>query len=64
MTCYSLCVLQSMPNHRANDVVVIENAKQSLEAKFMYGALDMAALSKERVIFFSMYCKLISQTFH
>lgn len=43
--------VQSVPNHRANDVVVLEGSEQVLTAKFMYGALDMSALSKEKVAF-------------
>ncbi|KAK4309749.1 hypothetical protein Pmani_018626 [Petrolisthes manimaculis] len=36
-------------NHRGNDVIVREGAPQSLQARFMYGPLDMVALSGERV---------------
>ncbi|CAD5120699.1 DgyrCDS9263 [Dimorphilus gyrociliatus] len=36
------------PNHRANDVLIAEDKKQLLTAKFMYGILDVA-LSSERV---------------
>jgi hypothetical protein len=30
------------PNHRANDVIVVEGQDQLLRAKFSYGALDFA----------------------
>ncbi|XP_071529993.1 protein retinal degeneration B isoform X3 [Panulirus ornatus] len=36
-------------NHRGNDVIVREGAPQSLQARFMYGPLDMVALSGEKV---------------
>lgn len=36
------------PNHRANDVVVLEDRKQVLKGKFSYGPLDFA-LSSEKV---------------
>ena len=36
-------------NHRANDVIVGDKQKQVLTARFMYGPLDMVALSGERV---------------
>lgn len=32
-------------NHRGNDVIVREGAPQSIQARFMYGPLDMVALS-------------------
>ena len=37
------------PNHRANDVIVLEDRLQVLPARFMYGPLDMVCLSGERV---------------
>jgi len=37
------------PNHRANDVLVREGHAQTLNARFSYGPLDMAALTGERV---------------
>ncbi|CAG5136202.1 unnamed protein product, partial [Candidula unifasciata] len=37
------------PNHRANDVIVLENTPQLLTAKFVYGSLDIASLSGEKV---------------
>ncbi|BFZ04635.1 hypothetical protein BsWGS_07673 [Bradybaena similaris] len=37
------------PNHRANDVIALENTPQLLTAKFMYGSLDIASLSGEKV---------------
>ncbi|XP_069168052.1 protein retinal degeneration B isoform X3 [Procambarus clarkii] len=36
-------------NHRGNDVLVREGAPQSLQARFMYGPLDMVGLSGEKV---------------
>ncbi|XP_068241637.1 protein retinal degeneration B isoform X2 [Palaemon carinicauda] len=36
-------------NHRGNDVIVREGAPQCLQARFMYGPLDMVALSGEKV---------------
>lgn len=36
-------------NHRANDVIVKEGEPQVLTARFMYGPLDMVALSGEKV---------------
>lgn len=32
-------------NHRGNDVIVREGAPQCIQARFMYGPLDMVALS-------------------
>ncbi|XP_055861562.1 protein retinal degeneration B-like isoform X1 [Biomphalaria glabrata] len=37
------------PNHRANDVIVLEDMPQVLSAKFMYGSLDITSLSGEKV---------------
>ncbi|XP_041348927.1 protein retinal degeneration B-like [Gigantopelta aegis] len=36
-------------NHRANDVIVLEDKPQVLSAKFMYGSLDISSLSGEKV---------------
>ena len=36
-------------NHRANDVICAENGDQTLTGRFMYGPLDMVALTGERV---------------
>ncbi|PVD31481.1 hypothetical protein C0Q70_06893 [Pomacea canaliculata] len=36
-------------NHRANDVIVLEDMTQTLTARFMYGSLDIASLSGEKV---------------
>lgn len=36
-------------NHRANDVIVCEGQSQKLQARFMYGPLDMITLAGERV---------------
>ncbi|CAG0888834.1 unnamed protein product [Darwinula stevensoni] len=40
-------------NHRANDVIVGEGMPQVISARFMYGPLDMVALSGEKV---DLYC--------
>ncbi|XP_059163186.1 protein retinal degeneration B-like isoform X4 [Physella acuta] len=37
------------PNHRANDVIVLEDMPQVLTAKFMYGSLDITSLTGEKV---------------
>jgi len=37
------------PNHRGNDIMVVEDHPQILSAKFMYGPLDMTSLSGEKV---------------
>ncbi|XP_066272344.1 membrane-associated phosphatidylinositol transfer protein 1-like [Branchiostoma lanceolatum] len=36
-------------NHRAADIVTLQNTGQSLTARFMYGPLDMVALTGEKV---------------
>ncbi|CAH1186663.1 unnamed protein product [Phyllotreta striolata] len=36
-------------NHRANDVIVLDGAPQTLTARFMYGPLDMITLTGEKV---------------
>lgn len=52
--CWSLDVYSHVfqnvaPNHRANDVIVLEDKPQVLAARFMYGPLDMVSLSGEKV---------------
>ncbi|XP_055385938.1 protein retinal degeneration B isoform X2 [Condylostylus longicornis] len=42
------------PNHRANDVIVLEGQEQKLVAKFMYGPLDMFTLTGEKVDIYVM----------
>ncbi|RUS73636.1 hypothetical protein EGW08_018609, partial [Elysia chlorotica] len=37
------------PNHRANDVIALEDSAQVISAKFMYGSLDITSLSGEKV---------------
>ena len=37
------------PNHRANDVIVLEDSPQVLSARFMYGPLDLVSLNGEKV---------------
>ncbi|CAL4124988.1 unnamed protein product, partial [Meganyctiphanes norvegica] len=36
-------------NHRGNDLIVREGASQTIQGRFMYGPLDMVALSGEKV---------------
>lgn len=36
-------------NHRANDVIAAEDGPQVLVGRFMYGPLDMVALTGEKV---------------
>ncbi|XP_052247564.1 protein retinal degeneration B-like isoform X1 [Dreissena polymorpha] len=45
-TMYKIKNLQ--PNHRGNDVLVVEDGPQKITAKFMYGPLDMTSLSGEK----------------
>ena len=47
-------------NHRANDVIVLEDKEQILSAKFSYGPLDFA-LSGEKVDIFQ--CNQVSKYF-
>ncbi|CAI4230432.1 unnamed protein product [Auanema sp. JU1783] len=37
------------PNHRANDVLVINGLEQNIHAKFFYGPMDLVALTRESV---------------
>ncbi|XP_060064604.1 protein retinal degeneration B-like [Ylistrum balloti] len=37
------------PNHRGNDVIVMEDTDQELSARFMYGSFDVTSLSGEKV---------------
>jgi len=37
------------PNHRANDLIVLEGRPQTLVGRFMYGPLDVVSLSGEKV---------------
>ncbi|XP_063002898.1 membrane-associated phosphatidylinositol transfer protein 3 [Elgaria multicarinata webbii] len=41
-------------NHRSNDVIAAENGPQVLVGRFMYGPLDMVALTGEKVDIFIM----------
>ncbi|GFS12940.1 membrane-associated phosphatidylinositol transfer protein 1, partial [Elysia marginata] len=36
------------PNHRANDVIALEDSAQVISAKFMYGSLDITSLTGEK----------------
>ncbi|CAJ0579026.1 unnamed protein product, partial [Mesorhabditis spiculigera] len=40
------------PNHRANDVLVVSGAEQSVLARFCYGPMDLVALTRETVSVF------------
>lgn len=37
------------PNHRGNDVMVLEDKPQVITARFMYGSYDVTSLSGEKV---------------
>jgi len=37
------------PNHRANDVIVLEGRPQALIGRFMYGPIDVVSLTGEKV---------------
>ena len=37
------------PNHRANDVVAVENTALKIVGKFVYGPIEVAALTGEKV---------------
>ncbi|XP_040388150.1 membrane-associated phosphatidylinositol transfer protein 3 isoform X3 [Cygnus olor] len=41
-------------NHRANDIIAVEDGPQVLVGRFMYGPLDMVALTGEKVDIFIM----------
>lgn len=36
-------------NHRANDVIAVENSSFSVVGKFVYGPIEVAALTGEKV---------------
>ncbi|RCN31156.1 DDHD domain protein [Ancylostoma caninum] len=40
------------PNHRANDVLVVAGSELNVTAKFCYGPMDLAALTREQVSVF------------
>lgn len=47
---YLLLLFQNVTaNHRANDVIAAEDGPQVLVGRFMYGPLDMVALTGEKV---------------
>ena len=48
----NLQIANLAPNHRANDVLVVEGVEQILQAKFCYGPMDLVALSHELVSVF------------
>lgn len=45
----SLYLQNITANHRANDIIVKEGSPQVISARFMYGPLDMVALTGEKV---------------
>ena len=47
-------------NHRANDVIVNETMPQVIVARFMYGPLDMVALTGEKVDVYCLHQQLTS----
>jgi len=47
------------PNHRANDVIVLDGRPQTLVGRFMYGPLDVVSLSGEKVTTTSFSCLFI-----
>jgi len=50
------CWIQNVaPNHRANDVIVLEGRPQTLVARFMYGPLDVVSLTGEKVVISFFY---------
>lgn len=46
---WSLSLQNVTANHRANDVIAAEDGPQVLVGRFMYGPLDMVALTGEKV---------------
>lgn len=46
---FFLSVQNVTANHRANDVIAAEDGPQVLVGRFMYGPLDMVALTGEKV---------------
>ena len=50
------------PNHRANDIIVVENTAFKIAGKFVYGPIEVAALTGEKVEF-SYYFQLFSYIF-
>lgn len=47
--CFFLSLQNVTANHRANDVIAAEDGPQVLVGRFMYGPLDMVALTGEKV---------------
>lgn len=48
----SLFLFQNVTsNHRSNDIIAAEDGPQLLVGRFMYGPLDMVALTGEKVTF-------------
>ena len=37
------------PNHRGNDVILVEGSEQQFSARFCYGPMDLVTLSRENV---------------
>ncbi|VDL90172.1 unnamed protein product [Schistocephalus solidus] len=48
--CVCVCFLQTTnPNHRANDVIVLEGQPQTITARFAFGSLDLSSLTNDKV---------------
>uniref|UniRef100_A0A915ICV0 DDHD domain-containing protein n=1 Tax=Romanomermis culicivorax TaxID=13658 RepID=A0A915ICV0_ROMCU len=50
----SFKIRNSTANHRGNDVIVLEGLPQVLHARFVYGMLDVASLSGEKISVYIM----------
>ncbi|CAF1119442.1 unnamed protein product [Rotaria sordida] len=42
------------PNHRANDIIIVDAKPQTIHAKFHYGPIDMVCLANEKVNIYVM----------
>ncbi|CAF1217175.1 unnamed protein product [Adineta ricciae] len=42
------------PNHRANDIIIVDAKPQTIQAKFHYGPIDMVCLANEKVNIYVM----------
>ncbi|BHF66777.1 Membrane-associated phosphatidylinositol transfer protein 2 [Sparganum proliferum] len=50
------------PNHRANDVIVLEGQPQTIAARFAFGSLDLSSLTNDKVEVFARPQSLGSST--
>uniref|UniRef100_A0A0X3PDS7 DDHD domain-containing protein n=1 Tax=Schistocephalus solidus TaxID=70667 RepID=A0A0X3PDS7_SCHSO len=50
------------PNHRANDVIVLEGQPQTITARFAFGSLDLSSLTNDKVEVFTRPQSLGSST--